>query len=132
MDETPSQQLDAVLKVLANKEKLSYSVMDIYLQTSYDFKRIEELLRKLSDDGYALFDYTQSEITFNGRVFIDSLGYEKQYYLLNHPSPLYKLKTGLINVAALVAGLYYSLEIIRIYIQPIFQHFCHCQFVWQK
>jgi hypothetical protein len=69
-------------------------------------------------------------LTIEGELFIYNGGYSEQFK--RSINPLRKLKTGLINAAALVAGLYYFFEIVRIYIVPVWQHACACNFVWQS
>ncbi len=112
---------------------------------SIEERLLDEILDKLENDKYLRSvsdghiirngenfkaDPKIYTITLIGEIFLLSGGFVGE--IQRQTNPLRKLKTGLINVAALTAGAYYFFEIVRLYIVPIWQHVCHCEFVWQN
>jgi hypothetical protein len=142
MKEFPDfKELDYVLSYIVNNtsSKILYSDVQKHF-SKISKKELNEILLKIEKDGLILLkevkimdqmtDCVYS--TFDGRLLSNSGGYTEQYKRDQQAIPLRRLKTELINLAALAAGVYYTFEIIRIYISPVFQHLCACQFIWQK
>jgi len=133
--------LDNVLSSIVNNSsnKIPYSSIQKEFN-NIPKKEFTEIILKLEKDGLIfikemdIMDQKTECIysTFDGRLLSNSGGYVEQNKREQKSMPLRKLKTELINTAALAAGIYYSFEIVRIYITPVFQHICDCQFVWQK
>ncbi|MDT3403546.1 hypothetical protein [Mucilaginibacter terrae] len=133
---TPIQKLDAVLDFISKRDLID--VHEMANKINVDYNECFEILERLKDDknikpnskqGNSLEPaYTWYSITFDGRLLNQTGGYKGKFDRENKFNPLQKLKVGLLNAAAVIAGLYYLLEIIRIYIAPLFPHFLF----WQK
>lgn len=142
MEETnPAQQLNHVLGYIINASLGLFTYNTIKDNTQIeDSKLLVEILGKLTDDKYVEYKEVQYFnipvwayfSTLEGRLFLQSGGYVEKLKRDKEDSINNLLRNGIVQFGAASAGIYYVLEIIRIYIFPIFQHLCHCEFVWQK
>lgn len=143
------KELDTVLKILSNIP--DYSVLNEYIKTeavkidkSLVYSNVQLVLDKLVRDEYVELNEPvgpydgnnkskrRYQITFEGLVFIEQGGYNKQLEITNKDLTRSKYFNWAIAIGGGTATVYYGLEILHHYFEPIWQHACNCQFIWQK
>ena len=144
---TPIEELDRVLSSIKNKKNAnSYAIHQRVIieqgvteeKISITADKTEKILSKLVKDGFISEIYVPEtgswptyDITFEGSVFLEQGGYKQQKRKTDAEIARTKIINITIAVTGGIAALYYLFEIARVYVAPVWQHYCHCQFVWQ-
>jgi hypothetical protein len=141
MENTIAERLNHVLKYIVKDPFAIFTYETIKSNTDIgNVKELAEILGKLVLDNYIEYkevQYMNIPIfayfsTLEGRLFIEAGGYVSQIEKDKQDSISNLFRNGIIQFGAATAGAYYLLEIARIYVVPIFQFYCHCQFVWES
>jgi hypothetical protein len=112
----PEKKLDFLLKAIKNNYDNSYDGRNesfrsfIVSQTGINDEEMELLIRKLSIDHYVVCTVNNSyecKITYSGLIHINRGGYLAELEIVERE----KRKTQVINLAFIVAGIYYAKEL---------------------
>jgi hypothetical protein len=137
---SPAKQLDDVLNYIV---KTNVLVLDELLFDKFNNltqKEIHEIVGKLASDNlieikthvYEEKEYFSYDSTFKGRALLEAGGYVRKNTIDEKNAFNQLLNSRLVTFGAVFAGAYYLMEILRLYIVPLFQFACACKFVWQK
>jgi len=126
---TPIQKLDATLRCLDHTKMIMYSISDVIdfvefkTVTDNQSRELHDIIEKLRKDGYADIqepisasanDTRTYNITFEGRVFIQSGGYAQKAINDNIELTYKKWINFSLIFGGLAAGVYYTYLLLKV------------------